>query len=198
MLNLFQAELPIGRRLWLVLLAAVLYEYVVGQRLPLPVDSVELIVGLLVFFGYISVVHLPVFLPAYAMFELILWVKYLRRSQIFRYRAIVDGPAVSWTSAISDATFVIATLFGLPHFGQPAMYRWGPVGLVVLVLVQVLYRGQPGGYDMAELREHEPGMLNARVVVRGKSAVQSTISGNWMEEVARLVSRHWEIVHISE
>ena len=138
MFGIFQADLPIGRRLWVILLAIIVSGQIRDASTNFTTNPIDFFLNAIYFFGYVFIV---------SAFFSILPLLVLSGVDVYRtakneakdpYREAVKSKNLSvWKDSIFNLAFIITTFVAIPNFGKSSLIASGTLGLAIILLTEV-------------------------------------------------------------
>jgi hypothetical protein len=204
MFGFFQADIPIGNRLWLSLLALIVAGSMAGTPLALAKDDpVGVISDLLLMYGQATLIAtFALALPLTPLMLLEDWIKERADRDKPRFYIETENYIPLW----SRLTQFLILVFFLGAFVWTANGNFsrsvGALGLAFYLLAELLVEWRDvflQGFEFLELRQSglsdQPSPIEARLIVDGKEW-QYSISSDRMYTLAYLGNNAWEIVDI--
>ena len=197
MLGLFQADIPIGHRLWIVLLPLVFLGSLTSVPLTLPdVDPVQFVIEILLFFGYVSIISTGILFVPETVRGLVLRELDHRLRKESPYRAVVRSHKSLWLfRSLPNLAFFVGIIIAIPGFSTPTMETWGTVGLFFLLLEEILdwrdiYKKKK---EIIELVADEKGKMCAKLV-KDEGIEEFSVDSEWLTEIRSLLQNGWEMI----
>ena len=206
MFGLFQSDMPIGKRLWLLLLALVVAGTIASTPLAkVSADPITFTTDLLLLYGLGFLIES---LATNIIGWLIAYISTQRRRKnskpqrpSFFVKLEVPRHISYYVSlAISPFIFVIAVSKITPHFGTLSR-KFGAFGLLLFLIAELLTSIKPATH-----KDHHE-FLSLRMISRGEIKGHLADSrdeeffdfkANWMKTLAFLAENKWEIVEYSQ
>jgi hypothetical protein len=135
--SMFQADLPIGRHLWIALLTVVLIITFSGQPLSLPdLKPQEFVIEALLIYGYVILLTVAIYLPLFLVTYRVVLARFNKELSLEEFFLAKTGrQTYPFLARVAFPVAVAATLFSY----NPALtHRWGPFGVLLILLVYVI------------------------------------------------------------
>jgi len=198
MLGLFQADLPIGHRLWIILLTLVVSGALSNGKVSFSSEPISFVTDTLLFFGAVQVTSAFIAMIPGTAFK---WIERIfERSQEKSdpYRNAVGAYHHEWWfNPLANVAFVVAIIIMVPSFGTNQVFQLGIFGVGVLLLNE-LFDLEDIFYikktELLELELRESGRIHARLFVSGEQEYQFTVSSGWLSEINHLLSDGWTVL----
>jgi len=185
--------------LWLVLLLLVVTGALSDGTVQLSQQAPELLLEILLLYGYIVALSLPLAVLFALVQGLASWGIYLSTKSKHPFLAEIARKSRGW-DVLPVAVFMVVTVLAIPHFGTQSMYRWAPVGLACLLLFTLLASPEEGRqqhFDYIQLSTDQESMPVARLLLYAKREQTFPLDGDWLSELTLLLDREWEILDYS-
>lgn len=204
MLGLFQAEIPVGRQLWVIILITVIFGWFSALPIANPAEQpVKFASDTLLFFGYVYVFLLAIFVCVGIPLGVLVYGSqklHQKRAKmedgIFQYRFMVKKPYQWIFSVFGILGIATATLLAARGYGTAAMYSWGKWGLL-LSLVLLWFGYAPWGTTNI-LIIHPYGLVKTGVVIGNHGGqFEVELDSNWLAELTSLLDYGWELVEFN-
>jgi len=198
MFGLFQADLPIKKQLWRVLLVVVLVS--AGSTTPFKFSNEPSIalVDVLLFYGHISVI----FIGPGLVVQLLAWLatsierRYAARDS---YRELTGPLDHWWEGTAYEAGFVISAFLATPSFGTETMRSFGMLGIGLILLAEILRDGVLEVSDPQMLELLQLGnVIVARALDERGDICKFTLNHDWLSELDRLAKDDWIAMNVGE
>lgn len=197
MLGMFESDLPIGRRLWTILIVLVVLDKLTYLPLSSPeTNPIQFVIEILLFFGIVTVINIPVFLIATFLLYIRKRITRIKIEKEDPYRAAVRSKDADWVGdVIANCSFIVAIALAIPLFGTSSMKLWGSIGLVFLIIGQALDEDSINikVKEILELKSNKDGSIHAKLLLPEKVEYSLTDT-DWLTECQMLLSNGWEIV----
>jgi hypothetical protein len=139
MFGLFQADLPIGNRLWAIILVLVISGALSSGTVTLSEDPVTFVSQTLLFFGYIDVLSGLIMIGPVMIGQIIGFEVSRRRWKGSTYKeAVSANRSDTLDEILSRVGFIIAIIIAIPNYGTTQMQVVGVIGLSLLLIVEWL------------------------------------------------------------
>jgi hypothetical protein len=198
MFGLFQADLPIGRRLWLIILTLVSFGSLQLINVStVAVDPAKFVVDVLVFFGYVSLLSSILLIIPDFIKKTIYQAIDRKLEKTNPYETAVKWRRNRWWfHSLQDILFIAATLYAAKDFGSATMYEWGFIGLIGVLVDEVVDWDDVyvKTKQVLELHISQGGKIKAKLV-RSDDVEEFTVpSANWLLEIQSLKHSGWEVL----
>ena len=201
MFGIFQADLPIGRTIWLVALTLIVTTLISGAPLNLPSDPVTFAVAMLVYTGHSFVLgFLYALVPTFIIITIDWWAL-LRKSESWDQTAILfEHPRYDLLRDIVDNVALVgAAALAAGRFGQPSLNASGVFGLSCIILAEVLDLKQlftkfsKDGLPVLELRSAGNARSVARIFSSGKLLSEISLNEDFASALVHLREARWKL-----
>lgn len=207
MFGLFQSDLPIGKRLWLLLLALVIGGSLASTALAKVNESPLLFANdLLLLYGFGSLVESCVSgLVLFTVGAFVVGKQFTRYKTREEYFYTQTKNSIHWLGKlpliISPIIFVIVVAKIAPSFENPALRKLGILGLLLFLIAELLV-------DVGKVTDkyyHE--FLSIQLIgsdeIWGKLATSEEykelhVKADWMKTLAFLCASDWEFVEYGD
>lgn len=196
MFGIFQADLPIGRTIWLVALTLVASSLLFGTPRQMPSDSIEFAFSMVVYTGHsLFFGMLYSFLPNLMIRAVDIWFL-LRRSRSWTKSALLyEDYRYDWVGDIcSQLGVVCAAAAAVQQFGEASLKVSGLCGIGFLLLSEVLglerFLGRLRG-PLLELRA-TGSRSAARLFLSGAPFAEIRLDEDFGTAMVRLRAVGWE------
>lgn len=199
MFGLFQTDIPIGRRLWVMVLVFILAGASTNAISSYSQDPIQFATDLLIYFGYVYVLSFGIAIIPGMIGQIIEQEIDRRRSKEKTYKStVMPQTSEIWLEIVANLSFIVATYISISSFGSLQILEGGAIGLSLLILVEVfdlnlLYKETP---ELLEISEATRSKLLARFL--GSNSEQKfTLKSDFLTETQKLIEQKWEIVEMS-
>lgn len=199
MLGLFQADLPIGKRLWGVLLILVITGSLLNGSITISQDPVEFVVQILLFFGSITIWNFILAYPLGWIFILVRRNIPSRYSQINTFDSLVrrDNSDI-WLSLFINVAFVISVIIATKYFETQLGNSMGIVGLIIFLVIELfdislLFKETK---EILEIKLEKNGTVTAKLLYKDGEKIYLFV-GDFLEAVRRVFDSDWKFVQMS-
>lgn len=198
MFGLFQTDIPIGRRLWVMILVFVLAGTSTNAVTSFSQDPILFAVNILIYFGYVDILSFGIAIIPGMIGQIIEKEIDWRRSKAKTYESVVRPQrSNTWFEILVNLSFVIATYISVSSFGSPQIIEVGLLGLSLLIVTEIfdinlLYTETP---EFLELSHDVKGKLIARII--NDNEQKFTLKSDFLTETRQLITHKWEIVDIT-
>ena len=199
MFGLFQTDIPIGRKLWVMVLIFVLVGASTNSISSFAQDPVLFATQLLLFFGYVFILSFFIALVPGLIGQAIERDIERRRITEINYASIIR-PQVSqdWFEILANSSFVVAVLISIPSFGNLRVNDLGGFGLTLFLVSEIfdfnLFYEKSS--ELIELRENGKGKLLARILDKRNDEVFS-FKSDFIKEVRQLIDYKWDLIDMT-
>jgi len=200
MFGLFQTDIPIGRRLWVMILVFILAGSSSGVINSYSQDPVRFALDILIYFGFVSVFSFVLALVPGLIGQAIERTIDKKRDEEKSYQSVVKPQRSEiWFDILVNLSFVVATYISTSNLGNPNIFDIGAIGLFLIVLTEIidtdlLYRKS---LEILELRDGTKGKLIARIVSENGEK-EFTIKSEFVAETRQILDYGWQVVDITK
>lgn len=195
MFGIFQADLPIGRRIWLLALTLIITTLVTGAPFKLLADPAAFALAMLIYTGHAFLLGvLYSLLPNLIIGVFELYGMYRRSFEWDASSVLFEGYRYEvLTDAVVNLSVVFAAARAAHRFGDRSLIVTGTVGLIVMLIAEAfdvgeLFSRRPNAL-LLELKGHSvPG---ARVFFAGELLAETTLDTDFARSIAQLLSAKW-------
>ncbi len=190
MIGLFQADLPIGRYLWKIILALVVLGVLTEQTVTFSSEPLTFVTEILLFFGYTSLVGSII---AFGLL-VIAYLVYVIAFYLFGIKG--EFYIFDWFEAFLDLSFVIAIFYTVTGFGTNVMREFGVLGLITELFVGTFNTDvlKKEVVETLEIRLNKSGRVITRLLDQDNQNESIADSSDWLKELHKLRNDGWEII----
>jgi len=199
MLGLFQADLPIGKRLWSVLLVLVISGALSNGAISLSQDPLKFVIQVLLFFGHITVLSILFAIPLGMVGTVIEKTIMVRRIKQKTFESRIQ-PDISdnWLLMVLNITFVVAILIAIPEYGSSFASYLGIIGLTIFLAIElfdfnIMFKET---IEILEIKSNQNGKVKARLVYNEGDESYS-VAGGFLHVIRKVEDSNWRLVNIA-
>lgn len=200
MLGLFQGDLPIGRRLWPILLALVVSGALASEIITFSQDPVQFTIQTLLLFGYIFAISLIITFCIFLILDRTQKIIDERATNRNNYRTLIEKDLIDiWGSSVVNLAYIASIFIGIAYYDSERVRSLGILGLIFLLLMDIVDNlvFQSEVFEIIELQREPKEKIWARLLSQNRLRYIFFLSSDWAKEISYLMSQGWEVIEIS-
>jgi len=200
MLGIFQADLPIGRRLWLLALILIVSGLIAGEPIKLLNDPAAFAIALLIYAGHAFLLGVLYSLAPMMLVVILDLVAMYRRSRAWGTSSILfEGYRYEWFSdALATLAFILAAVLATVRFGDESLVLTGTIGLIIILIAEAfdlerLFFLRPNELTL-ELSSASDKTSTVRLFFAGDLLAETTLDRDVSKVVQQLLFSKWKFL----